>query len=353
MHLRVLILCLTLAVSPVAAQQLTWRTRADFFADNTEFFTPYRVGETIFGARLRSWLEVEPGERTRVSLGVSADRRWGSGDFADSLKPLLSFRYQGRHSRATLGTLDAENRHGLLDPLMVSTRELVSPVEYGGQWQEKHAWLRSDVWLNWQQLNTPTQREGFEVGAVLSLPLTSALELQGQHLWSHRGGQLFDAGVPVSNNRVSALGLRLSHRLPELGRVNLSAHQLWSRGHLDPPTDDSRPARGQGTLLRVGVEPRGIAELFLLHWRGRDFAAAAGDANYGSQGHNLDFYRSQRRYTEIGLIRHSRIEADISLDAELRFHRIDQEQSVAFFGTPWEISYRLGVTVPLKMEKTK
>ena len=64
-----------------------------FYADNTEFFTPYRVGETILGGQVSTWLADRIGPRTELRIGLFADRRWGSADFTDSLKPLLAFRF--------------------------------------------------------------------------------------------------------------------------------------------------------------------------------------------------------------------------------------------------------------------
>ena len=60
-----------------AAQSLTWATTATLYGDNTEFFTPYRVGETILGGQFRSALGFRTGERTAFHLGVFGDHRSG------------------------------------------------------------------------------------------------------------------------------------------------------------------------------------------------------------------------------------------------------------------------------------
>ena len=51
---------LVVVATPAAGQAPAWRNLATFYVDNTEFFTPYRVGETILGAQFQSWLEVAP-----------------------------------------------------------------------------------------------------------------------------------------------------------------------------------------------------------------------------------------------------------------------------------------------------
>jgi hypothetical protein len=342
------LLAAVLLVAPLTAQRVTWRTDAVLYGDNTEFFTPYRTGETILGGQVTSWLDAAAGRSATLRVGVFADRRWGSERFTDSLKPVLAARYQATHSLGVIGTLDNSRRHGLLDPLMVSTRELTTPIEYGLQWRERRDWLDADVWINWQRLNTATQREAFEVGAVARVVAAPGLTAEVQHLWSHHGGQLYDAGVPVSNNRVTAVGATLSDSVPLVRRATLELFGIWSTGHLDPEYPADRPTDGSGLWLRFSVQPWPAWTVFAIHWRGRYFSAAAGDANYGSVGQAPGFYRTERRYWEVGATRRvASSTGGTQLDTELRFHRIDHEQSEAFFGTPWELSYRLVVRVPL------
>src|ERR1017187_3891900 len=60
--------------APMSAQRLDWRTSAVLYADNTEFFTPYRVGETILGGQVTTWLAARTGPRTELRVGLFADR---------------------------------------------------------------------------------------------------------------------------------------------------------------------------------------------------------------------------------------------------------------------------------------
>jgi len=317
------------------------------YGDNTEFFTPYRVGETILGGQVTTWLGAKPGPRTEVRVGFFADRRWGSDRFADSLRPVLAFRYQTRHTLAVLGTLETADRHRLLEPLMVSTRELTMPIEYGLQWIEHRGGFRGNTWVNWQKLNTQFEREQFEVGMTLGFRAARVLDLKVQHLWYHRGGQLFDANVPVTNNRVTAAGAAVHDSLAVVGRASFLVAELWSKGHIDPNYPTGRPDKGHGTYLRAAVTPWNWAEVFGILWRGHDFSGDAGDQNYSSTGHDPAFYRSARKYVEVGVLRRTPIEGGATLDAEFRFHRIDDEQSIAFFNSKWEISYRVVVRAPI------
>ncbi len=328
------------------AQRVDWRTTFTLYGDNTEFFTPYRVGETILGGQVASWIDARLSDHATVYAGAFVDRRAGSTQFADSVKPILSFRYHTTHALGVFGTLETVDRHGLLDPLMVTTRELTTPIEYGGQWIEHAGPFHGELWINWQKLNQPGQREQFEAGGVFGVAVDPHLDVNAQQLWYHRGGQLYNPTV-VTNNHAEAAGLTLHDSLGWLGRTSLSAWELWSQGHIDPDYPPGRPDGGHGTYLRAGITPHNWAEVFVIHWIGENFDADAGDNNYNSTGFDESYYRAHRVYTEIGLMRRTRIAGDVSFDAEFRLHNIDNDRSIALFNTRWEYSYRLVIRAPL------
>ncbi len=345
-HLRNSLALAVVLAGPASAQQLDWHTRAVLYGDNTEFFTPYRVGETILGGQLTTWVAARYGQRTELRAGLFADRRWGSNNFADSVKPVLAFRLQTPHSLGVFGTLETVARHGLLEPLMVTTRELTTPIEYGAQWIENRAIFHGEIWINWQKLNVANQREQFEVGTVFRVRPTRHIDLNLQQLWYHRGGQLFDP-TPVTNNRAGALGVTLHDSLRTLGHSYLAAWGVWSSGHIDPAYPTGRPDNGHGAYLRAGVTPWNWAEVYALHWIGRDYRGDDGDNNYSSTGFDPTFYQPHRVYTEIGMIRKTPIGGGVTFDAEFRFHNIDNLRSIAFFNSRWEISYRMVIRAPI------
>jgi len=341
-----LLLGIVAPMGGTAAQRLDWHSVATLYADNTEFFTPYRVGETIMGGQLSTWLAARYSHGSELRVGVFADHRSGSEHFTDSLKPIIAFRHEGPHSLGVIGTLETVDRHGLLEPIMVTTRELTTPIEYGGQWIERRRKFFGEAWLNWQKLNTPDQREQFEMGTVLRAMPIRHVDIALQHLWYHRGGQLYHP-TPVTNNHVVAVGATLHDSLGKLGRASLSAWGLWSSGHITPYYPGDRPDRGHGVYVRAAVTPWNWAEVFAIHWVGRNFSGDAGDNNYSSTGSEQSFYQSRRVYTEIGMIRKTPVGGGVTFDAEWRFHNIDNLKSISFFNSRWEISYRLVVRAPI------
>ncbi len=329
--------------------RIDWKNLVTLYGDNTEFFTPYRLGETLLGGQFTSALSVSPTGKYEVLAGVFGDVRWGSAKFLDRTRPILSFRYHTPTSLGVLGTLDTRRRHGLLEPLAVTTLELTRPIEYGLQWVETRRHWDVDGYINWQALNTPTQREVFDYGWVLRVRPIRQVSFEHQLHGLHHGGQLFSAGVPVTNNVGSGFGLTVSDTVPRVGFTRLTLYRLRSAGNIDPEAPAGRPGKGSGTYARLGVQPARSVEIFAIRWWGRDFLAQDGDNNYNSAGVKSGFYRSRRTYFELGVARRATLEGGVELDAEFRLHRIDHEQSISIQGTSWEYSYRLVVRTPFQL----
>ncbi|NNG15508.1 MAG: hypothetical protein HKM89_03430, partial [Gemmatimonadales bacterium] len=222
-----------LAALPVLAQRLVWRNEFTFYGDNTEFFTPFREGETLLGGQFKSFLRLKTSQRTEVRAGVFADQPSGSDEFLPSVKPILSFRYRTEHSLGVLGMLETEGRHGLLEPLQVTTLEITRPIEYGFQWIERRERVEAEFFLNWQALNRPMNSEVFDAGILLRVTPLPYLSVDVQGHWFHVGGQIFSQGEPLSNF-AGGPGLRLTAELPWVRRGALAFFRLWSTTVFDP-----------------------------------------------------------------------------------------------------------------------
>jgi hypothetical protein len=341
-------LLLAAAARSAPAQSLTWENGLTFYLDNTEFFNPYRTGETLLGGQVLSYLSAGLGPRTEVVAGFHGNHQSGDSRFLSPFKPILGFRYRTDHSLGALGTLVTEDRHGYIEPLEGALLDITRPVEYGVQWREQHTSGGGEIFLNWQRLNTSQSREIFDYGLLLHADPVPwlRLELQGHGL--HHGGQLFNAGEPVANNQALALGGQVSAELPLVGTSSLRVFQLLSHGDIDS-LRPGRPDHGHGTYIRAAFTPGHWLEVFAIQWWGRDFVSNEGDGSYNSQGSDPAYYKSYRKYQELGLARRTPIESGLTLDTEFRFHRIDDRRSIAIGTSPWEYSYRLMVRAPFSM----
>lgn len=335
----------SLALGQAWAVDLSWNNRFFFYGDNTEFFEPYRTGETLLGQQGKSYFEAALGKKAFLQAGVFGDFR-STSDFDPTVdvKPLLSFQYREGGTKLIMGTLVSEDLHGFVEPLEVTTLEITRGVEYGIQWIEQDPGYQCDLFLNWHQLNIGLQPEEFDYGGVIRESVGDSFNFEEQFHGFHMGGQLYY--TTVFNNWVPALGFRW--KIPGmLGMTRFSAFGILT-GHLQGG-DTGSTQWGGGGYLKMETHPDDHLNLFGIGWAAKDFYSQEGDANYASystpdtasvdQLH--DFVKSDRTYFEIGAIRDFPMEGDAVFRAEFRVHFMDDTSAY---------SYKLTVRAPLDID---
>lgn len=315
-----------------AGGKVDWKNNFTFYGDNTEFFEPFRTGETILGQQGKSFLEASVGPQGTLRAGLFGDFRCAI-DPQVSTKPILSFEFRVGGTRLIFGTLDNGIRHGFLEPLSVTTLEFTRPIEYGIQVIQEDDLIRADAFINWHQLNTPSQPESLDYGGTLREVLDDHLRLEFQFHGYHEGGQLYSAGY--RNNWSPALGFRWKAPAGDWGTLRLATFGVLSG---DLWTSDLGGVKyGGGGYFRAGIQPHWLPELFVIGWKGRDYFFKEGDLNYSSFDASQSFYRPDRDYIEVGLGGDLPLGGGVVLNSEARIHWIDE-----FFA----ISTRHAVRVP-------
>ncbi len=323
-----------------SAADIDWKNYFTFYGDNTEFFEPYRLRETILGQQGKSWFEAQVGEEAFLSVGVFADYR-SIEDPTMTVKPILSFEHREGGTQLIMGTLQTVNRHGFLEPLEVTTLEFTRPIEYGFQWLQTDPNFHGDFFLNWQLLNTPGVPETFDYGGVAKFWPDNPLSVEFQYHGYHEGGKLYY--VTVYNNYVPALGLRFKTPLGSLGELRLAAFGIMS-GTLGDVFNLNDIQWGGGGYFREALAPGNGWEFFAIEWKANSFLSQEGDYNYNSYSQYQDYYQADRTYEEAGIKKVFPMEGDSSFAAEARVHLIDDF---------WAYSFRFAVYVPFDLSILK
>jgi hypothetical protein len=336
-----LVLLYLLPVSRAAAQQQATLV-ADFtiYGDNTEFFNPFRDGETLLGAAGTVGVDLRLSDRATLRGGVFLNHRYGSTLFAEQTRPVISLTVESGTSRFVFGTLDTVPHdfeaapdlggpHGLLPPLQVETLSFTRPHEGGIQWQIAADRLAQDTWINWQRLNTAEHRERFDAGVRgrLAFSAEAPIALGYQLHLVHEGGQLFDPG-PVNDSIAGGPGLVIEPRIDFFDSTSIEAYAMWSK-HVPDRAAPERNDHGHGLFLRAAASKHGWRGHAIL-WRACLWLKEEGDPNYGSRLQAGTVSRATRRYGEVGLSR-AFYEADgVMLAGSLRLHRIERAYNYSF-----------------------
>jgi hypothetical protein len=334
-----------------AAQNVDYSLDATvtFYGDNTEFFNPFRDGETTLGAHARVVGEARLSDRLAVRGGAFGNQRFGSHDAFEEVRPVLTLVVGPPKSRLILGTLDTVRRaygigpdrtspHGLLPPLQVETLAFTRPWEAGVQWLVETPRIKQDSWVNWQRVANSHQRERFDAGYTGRFAVHRAIRIGGDFLIVHEGGQLTNNGH-VGDSIGGALGGEVGGRAGALDRLSLEAYVLASRYDLDRH-DPSDARAGFATLLRANAEKNGWRAHAIM-FRGDDFITREGDPNYQSIQLDGTPYRSLRDYAEAGFTKLFPLAQDSWLEASARLHRVERH---------YEYSYRILAVARLRLD---
>ena len=323
----------------VAQESVTLLTNVTLYGDNTEFSNRFRDGETLLGAAGSVAFDVALNDDVTFRAGLFFDHRFGSEDFAEQWRPVISLSVDKGPSRFTFGTLDTVPRdgvgpdlvgpHGLLPPLEVETLAFTRPYEGGLQWQLAATRIAQDAWLNWQRLNTADHRERFDAGLrgriSLDTDLPIAVGYQLHHV--HEGGQLFDTG-PVTDSFAGGPGIIVEPRFNFFETTSIEAYAMWST-HVADRADSDGTDHGFGIFISAAAVKNGWRG-HLIAWGACEWLKEEGDLNYGSRLQDGTVFRPTRHYGEVGLAK-TFYEADgVVLEGAARFHRVEKDYDYSF-----------------------
>ena len=342
---RGLAACFVLVLSclprPVAAQErVTLLSDVTFYGDNTEFFNPFRDGETLLGTAATVAVDVALNDRVTFRGGLFTNHRFGSETFAEQWRPVFSLTIDNGPSRFVFGTLETVPRdagigpdrtgpHGLLPALQRETLAFTRPYEAGLQWQLNGPRVEQDAWLNWQQLNTLDHRERFDAGVKGRIPLKTripvALAYQIHHV--HEGGQLFDTG-PVRDSLAAGPGVIVEPRIPIFDKTAVESYMMWNK-HISDRAVSNGSSYGHGVFVRLSAE-KNAWRGHLIVWGTCDWIKEEGDENYGTRRQDGTIFHPTHHYGEIGLTRVF-YEADgIALEGAARVHRTEKDYDYSY-----------------------
>ena len=342
----------TLVTVPCAAQTpVTFALDSVFYGDNTEFFGPFRDGETIVGASQRVFADIEASDRATLRLGLYLMQRAGSASPVDRGLPIVTLILGTPRQRFILGTLDTGKRvagigpdattpHGLLPPLAVEPLWFTRAYEAGVQWVTKTRRFEQDSWFDYQKMNTPEHRELFDAGGVGRLRGSSPVSLVYQWHVVHQGGQQYDPG-PVSDSVGYGPGVLVEGQLPAFGKASIEGYTLFAYDRPDRE-DPTQTVLGRALFVRAAAA-RNLWRAHVIVWRGDDFKHEEGDPNYLSRYPDGTRYRGTRDYSEAGLTRLFKPASTIELEASGRLHLIERRRAY---------SYRLLATIHVDLWHT-
>jgi hypothetical protein len=189
-----------------AAESLEFRLWNDTFARNIEHtgIPNYNVGQTFIGNITKPYLRYHVNSDIAVDAGAVLSMPFGEDKRVDTADPMLALHYQFLPGMmVTAGTIN--RNHPMLDAIFNNDiLQYTKPVEQGFQFLINRKHIKNDMWINWEQRETATRQERFNIGDSLQLS-AKGFVAETQVYYNHAGGQQNTGGEAI-NNVSTALG---------------------------------------------------------------------------------------------------------------------------------------------------
>jgi hypothetical protein len=255
------------------------------FFKNNEYNSKVTTGATLPGAWLRPKLVYYPDKKLRVEFGGHVLKFNGREEYFH-LTPWLNVHYQATEKLSiTLGNLNSDENHNLIEPLLEPERFLTSKPEAGLQLKYKSKMFTTDFWIDWQQyiVNNDPIKEQFAFGTVINQKLIDkenmVLSLPFSFYGLHRGGEIDTNPEPVKTYitvtpGISFKKISLTEILKEWG-IN-SHYSLATYADNAPYYTDKK---GWGFYSNAYFDTR-YGGMTLAYWHGHQFYTPQGGYLY-------------------------------------------------------------------------
>ena len=280
----------SLSIRPQEAHKLYLQVQNLNFVKNNEYFNDIIPGQTLFGYQLKPRLVYFAAKNVRVEAGLFVLRDFGKAQFTQ-LAPVFSVKFQKKHTSLTLGTLQGNVAHRLVEPMYDFDRMLTNRLENGLQILHQGTRWHLDLWVDWQQAierGAPLQEEIFgglhTFYKVVDQPYFK-VQIPLQFTILHQGGQEAFIAKPILNTMNLATGLQaqvLFHKTAFVQSIKLDNYVLGSQAAEvtigQPDFDNGRAFYGNLTLQTKW------GDLMTSLWLGDRFNSAQGGGLYRSTG---------------------------------------------------------------------
>ena len=278
----------------------------DGILDNREYFTPYAIHQTIFGARINPGVAFQWDTVHQLHVGLNYMYEFG-GELLGVMPQIdLYYSYEGEQLQFRFGSFP---RRELLDePLMLMTDSLdyyrpnLEGAWVGTRWE----WGSASGWIDWTGRETPDTRESILAGVNATLRRGAFYFASGANRY-HQAKTTADTDTHAIRDEGSVramAGVDLSEK-SVLDRIDFSTGWVGTYARTRPaPTGWFH---GWLTLLELKYRIAGIKGSYYL---GDPSPLSYGDRLYGSGNYGrVDLY--------IDPFRGDRISAKISWNLHL------------------------------------
>ncbi|MCQ2975364.1 MAG: hypothetical protein MJ211_11220 [Bacteroidales bacterium] len=269
------------------SQKLSLNLYEHNFFKNNEYFGDFVKGYTLIGFNFQPELTYRPFNKWETSVIWNVIKYHGYDNFSE-YKPYFRIRFNPNNKfNVSLGYLDANVSHQLIEPIYNPERYITNNVENGLQVKYNSPKYYGDLWLNWEKFilwNDPWQ-ERLAVGHISKVRFFNFNNfngyITGQFLICHRGGQIDDSDGQVQTLENGALGFEFHHNTIN-NNWKFVMKNLFVQYHAIDETADLPYLDGFGIYNKLLMNYKDFG-FVCGHWYGNMFMNFRGDPLFTCQ----------------------------------------------------------------------
>lgn len=146
------------------AQEILWNAGFNGFLDNREYFNPYAIPQTIFGARTFASVGLKVDNQNEFHTGVDFLYEFGSSADISNLQPILYYKYQTDNNQLWMGAFPRNQVYRLPSVLQNDTFAYYNPYLEGLYFNLNYKNAYQNVWIDWTSRQTTEVNEAFMAG---------------------------------------------------------------------------------------------------------------------------------------------------------------------------------------------
>ncbi|MFT3682136.1 MAG: hypothetical protein QM791_17815 [Ferruginibacter sp.] len=297
-----------------------------FYIKDYEYFNSIQTGYTYFGTWQKPELVYQPNKWLRLHAGLLAQRDFGDHKFS-KVRPVYSAQIQQKNFRFIFGTLEGNQSHDLIEPLLSYDKIIERPVEEGVQFKYNSHRFNADFWLDWEILQTENSDfpEEFNGGAAFSYTLTKPtsawqVKIPVQFILPHKGGQLDTNSSAVSTVINTAQGLWVEWNNPDKESwLKQFRTDGYHAGYFHSESASPYPFnKGNGALVNLFLKSKWDISFLASYWGGSKFIAPRGAKIYESVSSIStlpDYYETSRQLLFLNMIYEKQLAPGLYIDA--------------------------------------
>jgi len=264
------------------------------FVKNNEYFNDIVRGRTFFGYQFSPTLVYFPSKNLRIEAGAFFAKDFGNDNFT-TIQSIFSVKYQKNRFSLTFGTLEGALNHQLIEPLYEFENLFTQRLENGLQLKWEGERFYTDLWVDWQRMIYPDSEFQEEIFGSLHLYYNIlksdnfTLRVPFQFTILHKGGQINQSDLPVTNNINQAIGLYADLKINGKFFKGIRTENYFlnfNGARIDSISQEEITLQGQGIYANLMFRFQNF-DFMASYWNAKEFGSAQGGEIYRSYDNRL------------------------------------------------------------------